>query len=173
MESCYWSCMNDKRPPRIIKTQQLSLLLPLLLPVYLSLALSVTAPLSLLLPVLMNFIEWSRRVQAESICALLDCKNPLLFLLMSEFSSSAIFAAAFLCLPPLIVFRFNSVGELKMVWFCKQTWPQTNLSEEYISRELLWPFLTWGGGGIHLKVVEKICQLLRRTFVHGNNVSMW
>lgn len=107
-----------------------SLLLPLLLPVYLSLALSVTASLSLLLPVLMNFIEWSRRVQAESICALLDCKNPLLFLLMSEFSSSAIFAAAFLCLPPLIVFRFNSVGELKMVWFCKQTWPQTNLSEE-------------------------------------------
>lgn len=79
-----------------------------------SVSLSVATSLSLSLPVLMNFIEWSRRVQAKSICALLDCKNPLLFLLMSKFPSAAFFAAAILCLP-LIVVHFNPVRGWKMV----------------------------------------------------------
>lgn len=119
-EGWYWSCTNDHQ--ELLKHNSLSLSASV------SLSLSSCRPHSpLLLPVLMNFIEWSSRVQAKSICAPLDCKNPLLFLLMSEFPSTAIFDAAVLCLVLIAVQFIFSVSRWERVWFCKQTWLQSNL----------------------------------------------
>lgn len=82
----------------------------------------VSLCLSASLSVLMNFIEWSSGVQAESICALLDCKKSLSFiLLMSESSSVAICDTGVLSLPPVAAPCLSVGGAGKWFNFATRT----------------------------------------------------